>query len=403
MRAVEGKESLLEELCSLLRVGAHHLLSLTDLAASLGEELCSLLALYLIEFLDERLVFLIHLVVALGHWSRDDQRCAGIVDEHRVDLVDDGVVVLALHEVGGAYSHIVAEVVETEFVVCSEGDIGLISLAALLRVRAVLVDAVDAEAVELVERSHPLGVTFGQIVVDGDDVYSVACERVKEYRQCSNEGLTLTGSHLCNLSLMEDDTTEELYVVVDHLPCEVVAAGSPVIMVHGLVVANLDEVVLRVGCELTVEVGSRDDGLLVLRESPCRALDDGEGYRQHLVERVLIFCELLVVELVYLREDFLALVDRCLLDFRTEVGLLLAQLLAGVLHLLLYLLGLGAEFVVAEFVDFVVCGLDFLDHGLYLLHVPCRLVAEEGFKYLIEIHNLLKIVLFVLYIIMCKL
>ena len=65
--------------------------------------------------------------------SGDDERGAGLVDEDRVDLVDDREVVAALHHVLGLPGHVVAEVVEAELVVRAVGDVGGVLLAALLR------------------------------------------------------------------------------------------------------------------------------------------------------------------------------------------------------------------------------------------------------------------------------
>jgi hypothetical protein len=59
-------------------------------------------------------------VVELGaviERSGDDQRGARLVDQDGVDLVDDGVVVAALHHLGAVVLHVVAQVVEAEFVV----------------------------------------------------------------------------------------------------------------------------------------------------------------------------------------------------------------------------------------------------------------------------------------------
>ena len=60
--------------------------------------------------------------------ARDDQRCAGFVDEDRVDLVDDGVDVAALSHRLAVARHVVVEVVETELRVRAVGDVGLVRL-----------------------------------------------------------------------------------------------------------------------------------------------------------------------------------------------------------------------------------------------------------------------------------
>ena len=67
----------------------------------------------------------------------DDERGARLVDQDRVDLVDDGVGVAALHHLGRAHLHVVAQVVEAELVVGAVGDV-----AGVLRAPLVVVELV---------------------------------------------------------------------------------------------------------------------------------------------------------------------------------------------------------------------------------------------------------------------
>ena len=98
--------------------------------ARLGHKRRDQILLQVVEVLDRGTVCLEELVVTLGYGTRYDKRRTRIVDQHRVDLVDNGVVVLALYEILGRRSHIVAQVVEAVLVVCTEGDVGHICLAA---------------------------------------------------------------------------------------------------------------------------------------------------------------------------------------------------------------------------------------------------------------------------------
>ena len=152
-----------------------------------------------------------------------------------------------------------------------------------------LVDAVYGQAVELVERSHPLGVTLGEVVIHGNDVYAVACQGVEEYGQRSHEGLTLTRSHLGNLALVEYHATEELHVVVDHVPHGVVAARFPVVGVDGFVALDAHEVLGS--RQRAVHVGSGHGDLLVLGKELGGSLHDGECLGQHFVESHLVLVE----------------------------------------------------------------------------------------------------------------
>lgn len=63
--------------------------------------------------LDVLLKFIEVLVIAFGHRAGDNQRCAGIVDEHAVDLIDYSVVVFTLYHVLGIHGHVVAQVVKS--------------------------------------------------------------------------------------------------------------------------------------------------------------------------------------------------------------------------------------------------------------------------------------------------
>ena len=70
--------------------------------------------------------------VALLGRPGDDQRGAGLVDQDRVDLVNDGVGMATLDQVLGEHGHVVAQVVEAELVVGAVGDVGVVGGPALL-------------------------------------------------------------------------------------------------------------------------------------------------------------------------------------------------------------------------------------------------------------------------------
>ena len=65
--------------------------------------------------------------------AADDERRARLVDEDRVDLVDDGVVERALRVVERRELHVVAQVVEAELVVLAVGDVGAVGAPACRR------------------------------------------------------------------------------------------------------------------------------------------------------------------------------------------------------------------------------------------------------------------------------
>ena len=310
MRAIESEEAFFEFLLSLLVALFNHLSSFCNELLCISKILRGQFSLNIHKTFNKRLVFLEHLVAAIRHRTRDDERCAGIVDEHRVNLIDDGIVVTSLHKVGRADGHIVTKVVETEFVVCSEGYVSLICLAPFGRVRLMLVDAIYRKTVEHIERSHPLGVTFGKVIVHRYDVNSIACKGVEEYRQGGNEGLTFTGCHLGNLSLMKNDTSEELHIIVHHVPLEVVTACHPVVLVYRFV-AFYTHKVFCCG-KFAVEIGGSHHNLLVLGKASGGLFHDTESHRHHVVKRLLVNFEDIFLQFIYLVEYCSTLVNgRC--------------------------------------------------------------------------------------------
>ncbi len=150
----------------------------------------------------------------------NDQRGAGLVDQNRVDLVDDGEVVAALHTVLQRVGHVVAQIVEAEFVVGAVGDIGGVGDAALVGSHLGQ-DHADIQAQEAVHPAHPLAVAFGQIVVDGDDMDAFAADAVEVGRQHRGQGLTFTGLHLGDVAEVQRRPTHHLDVevtLVEHPP-----------------------------------------------------------------------------------------------------------------------------------------------------------------------------------------
>ncbi len=62
--------------------------------------------------------------------------------------------------------------------------------------------------------SHPLGVARRQVVVDGDQVDTVAAEGVEVDRHGRDQGLALAGLHLGNGAPVERPGADDLDVVV---------------------------------------------------------------------------------------------------------------------------------------------------------------------------------------------
>ena len=148
-----------------------------------------------------------------------------------------------------------------------------------------LVDAINRQPVELIHWAHPLRVASCQVVVHCYNVYTLMCQRIQEYWKSCNQCLTLTSSHLRNLTLVKYDTTKELHIVVYHLPLQVVATRQPVCGVDSLVALDCNEILA--GSQVAVEVVGCNLHSLVLSESASCVLHNGKCLWKNLIENLL--------------------------------------------------------------------------------------------------------------------
>ena len=335
------------------QLSAFGLVAFGDLLLGLVEHLVHQSALLLVEFLNIGPVFHeLRVRLRFGGGTADDERSTGVVDENRVNLVHDGVVMLALHEVFLGGGHVVAEVVETELVVGTESDVAVICPAALVGVGFVLVDAIHAESVELVERAHPFAVSFGQVVVHGNHVHTLACKSVQEHRKGCHKGFTFTGGHFGDFSLMQGDTADELHVVVHHVPLEHVSACLPGIVPDGLVAVDGHEVVGD--GEFAVEIVGRNRHV-AFGKTPGSGLHDCECLRKNFREALFYGFVLVFHEFVGLGgESFFLIYRNVSVEFLANLGCAVLERLFDTAHVFAQSSAAGAELVVRQFVSFLV-------------------------------------------------
>ena len=193
---------------------------------------------------------------------------------------------------------------------------------------------------EHIERAHPFRVTLSKIVVHGYHVYTVTCQCVEEYRECTHKCFTFTRCHFGNFSLVQYHTTEELHVIVHHVPLGVVATSYPVVLIDSLVAIDGHEIVACSQFAVKV-VGSNHYGF-VLSKTACRVLHNGKYLGQSLIECHLHFVEHLCFEFIDLAEDYLAVFNRSFFDFGFEFLNLLLNVVSRVLNGVLNLFSLGA-------------------------------------------------------------
>ena len=233
---------------------------------------------------------------------------------------------------------------------------------------------------EHIERAHPLGVSFRQVVVDGHDVDALAGERVQEDRERRDEGLAFAGRHFGDLALVEDDAADELDVVMDHVPGHFVAAGHPGAVVDGVVAVDRDEVVGD--AEVAVEGRRRDGDRLVLGEAAGGRLHDRESLGEDFVEGFLDRGILVLDELLGLVRELLLLGNRnIVLHLRLDLGEPALERRLGLDHPGTEGGAALAQPVVGQLIYLIVASQDLRENRLDLFHIPVGLGAEQFAEY----------------------
>src|SRR5674476_516383 len=123
-------------------------------------------------------------------------------------------MVLALNKVCRTYRHIVAQVIETKFIVRTECNIRFISFTPFCRIGLMLVYTIDRYTMELVNRTHPFGVTFRQVVIYRYQMNSTSGKCVQKYRKRCNKCFSFTCTHFRNLTTVKYNTPDKLYIIV---------------------------------------------------------------------------------------------------------------------------------------------------------------------------------------------
>ena len=152
----------------------------------------------------------------LGAAAGNDQWCSGFIDQNRVHFVDDGIVQVSLNHIFLTGYHVITQVVETEFVVCTISDITVIRFTAFVVIHTIQ-DTANSQPQKSVNLTHLIRVTLCQIVIDCNNVYPFAFQRIQVCRQCCHQCFTFTGFHFRDSALVHDDTAHQLYGEMFHI------------------------------------------------------------------------------------------------------------------------------------------------------------------------------------------
>ncbi len=117
--------------------------------------------------------------------ARNNKRSPCFINEYRVNLIDYCKVVSPLNTTRRFNHHIVPKVVKSQFVIGTIGYIGVIRFAFFFGLQT-RNNKPYSKSHKTVHFTHPLTVAAGKIIINGYDMNTVACKRIKVSGQSRN-------------------------------------------------------------------------------------------------------------------------------------------------------------------------------------------------------------------------
>ena len=207
---------------------------------------------------------------------RYNQRRTGIVNQNRIHLIHHRVMMLALHQVIDRMGHIIPQIIETKFIVGSVGDIGPVSLPTGLRIGSMTVNAINPQSMKLKDRAVPFRVTTSQIIVDCNNMHTQSGQRVEVGWQGGYQGFAFPCRHLRNFATVQDHPSQQLHIVMNHVPDHLGPGGRPTVFVNRFGAFNPNKI-LGLSSQIPVVSRCRHAQFLVLAETTRRFFDHRKG------------------------------------------------------------------------------------------------------------------------------
>ena len=152
----------------------------------------------------------------LAALAGNDKRRPGLINQHRVNLIDDGVIQVAKDQLFLIDSHVVTQIVKPQLIVGNICDIARICFLTLLTGHVIENNA-HGQSQETVHLAHPLSITLCQIIVDRYNLHTLAAQRVQVGRTGGYQRLAFTSTHLSYTALVKHDAANELYREMLHI------------------------------------------------------------------------------------------------------------------------------------------------------------------------------------------
>src|SRR5258708_20530277 len=104
------------------------------------------------------------MLISSRNRTGNNQWSSCLINQNAIHLIDHGVMMTALHQLLRIASHIVAQVIETKFIVGSINNISAVCRFPFFGIWLVLIDTIHIQPMKLEDMPHPLTVAPVEIL-----------------------------------------------------------------------------------------------------------------------------------------------------------------------------------------------------------------------------------------------
>ena len=135
---------------------------------------------------------------------------------------------------------------------------------------------------ELKNWGHPCAISFGEIIIYGNQVHSFSRKCVKINRKRRNQCFSFPCMHLSNFTLMKCNTTNQLDVIMNHVPNDRFSSCIPRVGPNRFISFEVDiVVVLR---NSSIKLRGSNLNLCIIDKSSGSFFYHSKGFRKNFFQ-----------------------------------------------------------------------------------------------------------------------
>ena len=128
-------------------------------------------------------------------------------------------------------------------------------------------------------------------------MHAIPGKSIQKYRQSRDKSFSFTCRHFGNFALVQNDTAEQLDIIMNHVPCHLIASGYPVILIDGFISFDMYKIMSQ--CQFPVKRCSSHGDRFILSKTTGSIFYYRKYLGQYLIKNFLIFFKNRFLDLVY--------------------------------------------------------------------------------------------------------